>query len=645
MIQKLLIANRGEIARRIIRTAHRMGIETVALCTRAELYAPHVQEAGEYVVFDSDNLQETFLNAEKIIAVCHQVQADAIHPGYGFLSENAEFAQKVIDANIVFVGPSPHSIAAMGNKLNAAKTANVAGVPVQKIFRGTTKELAGLAETLTYPVILKAASGGGGKGMQKVKNSTDYLTALSQTAREAQSYFRNSEIYVEQYLENARHIEVQIFGDGTGHVIHLGERDCTLQRRHQKIIEEAPATILTDEQRKKVTEYAILLGKKMNYKSAGTVEFLLDQNGQFHFLEMNTRIQVEHPVTEAITNVDIVQLQLAIAGGAPLTLQQNEVAFDGHAIEIRLYAEKPAQNFLPDAGPIHYLQFPRFDGLRVESSIEKTGFAHPNYDPMLAKLIVKGTNRIEAIQKITKTLKNTYLAGVQNNIAHLTQIVQSNFFIDNNFTTTTIETKNRYETPKPNESHFIATMLLISASSNTHTEQAWNTGYYRQVKPEIMLQCNNINQKVRIRKHEQSANITMGNQSYEVKINDLSAHQISFSFSRKPYRFHFHKNKNSVWLFDNGQTYRINQLLPRSNKQTTSHTEGKQSELVSPMFGKILKIATFSGAHVKAGDTLLIIESMKMENHLQATGYGKVKTIFINEGEQISDNQLLIKFE
>lgn len=645
MIKKLLIANRGEIARRIIRTAHSMGIETIAIASYSERNEAWVNEAVHFEIFPNDNVQDTWLNADEIVCIAIKHSADAIHPGYGFLSENAQFAKKIEDANLIFVGPTWKTIEQMGDKLNARVTATKAGIPVQAIHKGSIETLLSLKDTIEYPILIKATAGGGGKGMQRVDSKENYDQAIKQTAREALSYFGNDTIYVEPLVTNARHIEVQIFGDGNGNVIHLGERDCSLQRRHQKIIEEAPASILTHDQRTLVTQYAVSLAKQLNYRSAGTVEFLLDMNGKFHFLEMNTRIQVEHPITEAITNIDIVKLQLETAIGKVLSISQEQIQFKGYAIEARLYAEKAAQNFLPDAGVIHELAFPKYQWLRIDTAFDSAGFAHPNFDPMLAKIIVHGETRKETRQKILLVLKQTRLAGIENNVNFLKQLIETEAFEKNKFHTRFIESEFTYQQPNWQTEHKVAATLLLSQPKSDYNEYVWNAGYYRQIPTNFTLQFQNKTENCIINQHEQSTEIIIDKVPIKIQSHTTHNNSITIQINNNYHRFNHFTFNNSTWIFDEGKTFEVTQLLPISGKQLKQESNKKQQNTRAPMYGKILEIPVKPGVKVKNGQTILIIESMKMENHIKAVADALVKSILVKEGEQVTDGQLLVEFE
>jgi len=646
MIRKLLIANRGEIARRIMRTAHDMGLETVALYTLAEKDTPWVKEAREAMMFSDESLSGSWLNADAIVEMALQSGADAIHPGYGFLSESAQFAKKVEESGLVFVGPTSTAIDAMGNKLNAAKIAREAGVPVQDQYRGKVDELRDLQHKLEYPVLIKAAAGGGGKGMKKVVEPEAFQSALEQTAREAQAYFGNPEVYVERLLTQARHIEVQIIGDGKGNVIHLGERDCTLQRRHQKVIEESPAVCLSEAQRKAVTGYAVQLGQQMKYRSAGTVEFMLDNSGKFWFLEMNTRIQVEHPVTEMVTGTDIVKMQLQIADDHALRLKQKDIKFDGHAIEARLYAENPAKGFLPAAGPVHKLAFPTYDWLRVDAAIDGSGMASADYDPMLAKVIVKAKNRAEAIRRLKIVSEQTQLAGVENNLHYLKTVISAPFFEQNKFHTQYLEETYTYVHDQQPAFDVIAAFVMIALRPQTSSaENAWQKGYFRQVAPVWRLKAGTEHFEVHLRNLANGIELSYNNENAALKMVDITDQAVVFEMNRIRKTFKYHKSEQKVWIFTNAQTFLIQHLLPESGKSLSVQHGQRLMKLEAPMYGRILQILANRGREIKAGETLMVLEAMKMENHLQATSDAIVKSVLVKEGEQVADGQILMEFE
>ena len=442
MINKVLIANRGEIAVRIIRACREMGIETVAVYSEADASALHVQLADEAVCIGPAASKDSYLNMENIISATVISGADAIHPGFGFLSENARFAEMCRQSHITFIGPSPELIHRMGNKSEARKTMMEAGVPVvpgtkEPVFEAVEGKK--IADAMGYPVMIKASSGGGGKGMRIAASSEEFEENFRLAQMESVSSFNDDTMYIEKYIEAPRHIEFQILGDSYGHVIHLGERDCSIQRRHQKVLEESPSPAMTEELRRKMGDTAIRAAKAVGYESAGTIEFLLDKNENFYFMEMNTRIQVEHPVTESVTNVDLIKSQIRIASGEALNIRQEDVVFKGHAIECRINAENPEKNFRPSPGKIEHLHLPGGKGIRVDTAVYAGYRIPPYYDSMIAKVIVLGKSRNEAIKKMKSALSEFIVDGIDTNVDFQMEIMNNAGFQSGDFSTDFIE--------------------------------------------------------------------------------------------------------------------------------------------------------------------------------------------------------------
>ncbi|MBZ4666882.1 MAG: acetyl-CoA carboxylase, biotin carboxylase subunit [Epulopiscium sp.] len=442
MFNRILIANRGEIAVRIIRACREMGIETVAIYSTMDQDALHVQMADEAVCVGPPKGKDSYLNMENIISATILTGAQAIHPGFGFLSENSKFAEMCEQCNIVFIGPDAHMIDLMGNKSKARETMLKAGVPVVPGSSGAVgdlEEALKIAEKIGYPVMIKASAGGGGKGMRLAYTKEEFIKAFNTAKSEAKASFGDDTMYIEKFIENPRHIEFQILGDSFGNVVHLGERDCSIQRRHQKVIEEAPSIALSPELRERMGRDAVLAAKSIGYKNAGTIEFLLDKNGNYYFIEMNTRIQVEHPVTEMITGIDIVKEQIRIAGGLPLSFTQEDISIRGHAIECRINAENPGKGFMPSPGTVKGLHFPGGFGIRVESALYEGYRVPPTYDSMIAKLIAHGKDREEAITKMKCALGEFIIEGMDTNIDFLFQILHTEDFEKGNIDTSFIE--------------------------------------------------------------------------------------------------------------------------------------------------------------------------------------------------------------
>jgi len=441
-IQKLLIANRGEISQRIIRSAREMGIRTVAIYSEADRNAPFVRLADEAVCIGPPPSAQSYLHMGRIIQVAIDLQVDAIHPGYGFLSENAQFAQKVADAGIIFVGPSPSAISTMGDKLKAKQAVSGYGIP---LVPGTEEPISDISKAkqialeIGYPILIKASAGGGGKGMRIVDSADDFEAQMKRAVSEAQSAFGDPSVFIEKYITSPKHIEIQVLGDQHGNIVHLFERECSIQRRHQKVVEEAPSGTLTGEVRQKMGEAAVKVAKACNYFGAGTVEFIVDEAMDFYFLEMNTRLQVEHPVTEMITGKDLVREQLLIAEGKPLSFTQEDLRINGHAIEIRVYAEDPENNFLPDTGILKRYRPPMGPGIRVDDGFEEGMEIPVFYDPMISKLIVHDENRENAIHRMIRAIGEYQITGVKNTLAFCTYVMKHPEFISAVFTTKFVE--------------------------------------------------------------------------------------------------------------------------------------------------------------------------------------------------------------
>ncbi len=436
---KILIANRGEIALRIIRTVHSMGRRAVAVHSFSDRELPFVTEADEAYSLGSGTLAETYLDQSKIIRIAREAGADAIHPGYGFLAENAGFAERCMKEKIVFIGPNPEAIRIMGDKVRARERAGELGLPLLDGFTGEPDELVAAANRFPYPVLIKPSAGGGGKGMRIVYSAEMFEEAAIEASREAVNYFGSGDLYVEQYLVNPRHIEVQVMADHHGNAVHLFERECSIQRRYQKIIEEAPSVSVSPATRRLITERALDLVRGMGYTNAGTVEFLMDETGSFYFLEMNTRIQVEHPVTEMITGIDLVKEQITIAEGESLSFSQDDLQISGHAIEARIYAEDPIQSFMPSAGKIGAFMQPDTRGLRIDSGYRRGNRVESHYDPMIAKVIAHGTDRKDAIRHLVESLKNFHITGLNTNRDYLVSLLQTPFFARNRLHTMVVE--------------------------------------------------------------------------------------------------------------------------------------------------------------------------------------------------------------
>ncbi|MCP3728945.1 acetyl/propionyl/methylcrotonyl-CoA carboxylase subunit alpha [Sphingomonas sp. MG17] len=621
MINSLLIANRGEIACRIIRTARQLGIRTVAVYSDADAKAMHVRAADQAVHIGGSQARESYLIGERIIAAAKETGAEAIHPGYGFLSENAEFAQAVIDAGLIWVGPNPDSITAMGLKDAAKERMIAANVPVTPGYLGedqSPERLQAEADAIGYPVLIKAVAGGGGKGMRRVDAAQHFADALQSCQREAASSFGNTQVLIEKYILSPRHIEVQIFGDRHGNVVHLFERDCSMQRRHQKVIEEAPAPGMSEAARAAVCDAAVKAAKAVNYVGAGTVEFIADASAGLHgdriwFMEMNTRLQVEHPVTEAITGVDLVEWQLRVASGEPIPLRQDQLSITGHAIEARLYAEDPARGFLPSTGKLEILDFPT--NSRVDTGVEAGSVISPYYDPMIAKLIVHGETRDDAIALLRADLSHLTVWPVRTNAGFLFRLLDDADFRRAQLDTGLIERRGEALTIDP----------LPGAADLTHAL------YFLEQDPRA-----------------DTLLITTGLEGFRLnrtpateRAVNVSGERVTFEIDRGPIQSHFqqYRREGDALLVHGGATFRV----------TPDRTEGGpggatgDGSILSPMPGRIVSVEVSEGQAVTAGQKLLVLEAMKMEQALTAPFDGVVETLNAVAGAQVQVDTLLVK--
>ncbi len=622
MITSLLIANRGEIACRIIRTAREMGIRTVAVYSDADAKALHVRQADEAVHIGPSPARESYLVGEKIIAAAKATGAEAIHPGYGFLSENAAFAQAVIDAGLIWVGPNPSSITAMGLKDAAKKLMAEAGVPVTPGYMGENQDPAFLAERaaeIGYPVLIKAVAGGGGKGMRKVDAAADFIDALASCQREAAASFGNDHVLIEKYILTPRHIEVQVFGDTHGNVVHLFERDCSLQRRHQKVIEEAPAPGMDEVTREALCAAAVRAAHAVDYVGAGTIEFIADASeglraDRIWFMEMNTRLQVEHPVTEEITGVDLVEWQLRVASGEPLPLRQDDLSIDGWAMEARLYAEDPAKGFLPSIGKLEHFYL---EGIgRVETGVAEGDVISPYYDPMIAKLVAHEETREDAIDTLQHMLEDSHVAPVKTNSGFLWQCLDDREFRQGEVDTGLIARRADALFPPP----FPDERLLEDASAAMFGPRGTRRGFPLGFR----LNARNLT----------SAPMSIGHQIFAVpftnELMDESWHAISLP------------GESQIILKQFGETWISEQGWPRTFNQSATASSGA---ILSPMPGKVIAVEVAAGDKVAKGQKLLTLEAMKMEHSLTAPFDGVVAELNATAGAQVQVEALLVRIE
>ena len=663
-IHKILIANRGEIAVRVIRTARKLGIRTVAIFSQIDADSLHVVQADEAWCIGEVELSETYLNIAKIIDVAKQTRCDAIHPGYGFLAENAQFVNACNDAGIIFIGPGTEAMRIMGNKIEARAFVRKINIPMTEGVTGSKDVLEKTAHKIGFPVLLKAAAGGGGKGMRIVYQESELAEAIESTSRQAKAYFGDETVYIEKFIEEPRHIEVQILGDNFGNVVHLFERECSIQRRYQKIIEESPSPTLTPEVRKKMGEAAVAIGKAIGYNNAGTIEFLVDKDLNFYFLEMNTRIQVEHPVTELVTGIDIVEEQIHVAAGNRLRLAQEDIHQHGHAIECRIYAEDPANNFQPSPGKMTFYKEPNIPGIRIDTGITPATEIKSSFDPMICKLVVLGKDRHEASQLMLQALNDYIIHGIKTNLTYLAKLLQSEAFITNSISTKFCDEHtgtlvkgildDRKEIPiyVPVFGYLIYTLKknLKIEPSCCEKPNIWETiGYWR----------NHMNILIRFGDEELTVTIPrFSEKEYRFVFRGEEFHAVPLAIAPNRTDFTINNHNYIVWVSEDreNQAYVSNNGHIFQLKRTDILTEAvvasgfdkhgnDSSHVTSPMPGKVIKILVKAGDEVKKGDIMLIIEAMKMENQIVSPRDAVVKEVNVEVNERVESSKALVEFE
>ena len=663
MFTKILIANRGEIACRVIRTARRMGIRTVAVYSDADANARHVRLADEAVLLGPAAAGESYLVAEKIVEACRRTGAQAVHPGYGFLSENADFADALAANGIAFIGPPASAIRAMGSKSEAKKLMGKASVPLTPGYHGDDQTPALLhreADAIGYPVLIKAAAGGGGKGMRLVEQSTDFPDALGSCKREAISSFGNDHVLIEKYVTKPRHIEIQVFADTQGNCVYLFERDCSVQRRHQKVLEEAPAPGMTAERRRQMGEAAVAAARAVGYVGAGTVEFIANQDGSFYFMEMNTRLQVEHPVTEMVTGQDLVEWQLRVAADQPLPLAQEQLQIRGHALEARIYAEDAGKGFLPSTGKLIRLSPPAENlNVRVDSGVEEGDEITPFYDPMIAKLIVWDEHRDAALARMRKALADYQVAGVTTNIDFLSRLVACPAFAGADLDTGLIERQKTFLFPAtqavPYDALLVATVgeLLweqhkagLAAKSSGDPWSPWHArdGWRMNLSAARIIGFRDGESLVeaQVRYQRDQWRITINGRSAFARGRKLEGDRIAVEFDdrRLIASVVAVDDKRSVFL--QGSTY---SLLRDDPLHLVEAGGAHGGGLTAPMPGKVVALLAQAGQKVEKGAPLLILEAMKMEHTITAPTAGTVKAFCYAAGEQVADGAALVEFE
>ena len=634
----ILVANRGEIASRVIRSAQKMGIKCVAVYVEADKIAPYLAQADQSIKLDT-----SYLDIDAIVNAAQISHSEAIHPGYGFLSENAKFASSVEQSGLVWIGPSANIISQMGDKLKAKDIAESAGLPTLSIALEKSD-----IDAIGFPLLIKAAAGGGGKGMRVVKHRDELEESVKMAQKEAQNAFANDTIFFESYIAQSRHIEIQILGDNHGNIIHLGERECSIQRRHQKIIEESPSPRIDSNLREQLGDTAVSLAKKINYQSAGTVEFLFDDTtGKFWFLEMNTRLQVEHPVTEEVTGIDIVEQQLLIAADEELSISQQDVSWNGHAIEARIYAEDPNNDFLPSTGKLIANQIEPKDGIRWDAGVEAGMVIGTDFDPMMAKVIAHGSSRLDAARKLAKELESTHFGGFSTNVEFLASILRHKEFILGNTTTDFIDRFNptRSLTLQDSEQKSVAITAALWLQGLNRSQavvlegipSGWSTARLPKQRIafemdtrliEIYYMCN------------RDGSFTVDNQ-HEVVLHDWSESAVDIEIDGIRTLSSISMDGDQLLV----QCLGGNKLLIIQPRFKSSQDQEQQGSLVSPMPGKVVELQVKQGDRVKAGDNLLMIEAMKMNHIVKANEDGVIAELFVQENDQLDYGAVLMIIE
>lgn len=653
MIKSVLIANRGEIACRIIRTCRTMGIRSIAVFSDADANAPHVKLADTAVYIGSSEVKASYLNVDALIEVAKISGADAVHPGYGFLSENEDFARRLESENLIFIGPNANAIEWMGSKSKAKEIASQHEVPLVPGYRGENQELQTFihaASEVGYPVLLKAAAGGGGKGMRIIHNASEMENGYHAAKREAMNAFGDDELLLEKYFPSSRHIEIQIFGDKHGHVIYLLERECSIQRRYQKIFEESPSPVLDDATRKQMGEAAVRLAKALHYDNAGTVEFIWSE-GKFYFLEVNTRLQVEHPVTEMITGLDLVRMQIEVAAGLPLSIRQEDIKAKGYALECRLYAEDTVNHFLPTTGNLLAWEAPALDGLRYDSGIETGSEISIYYDPMISKIIAHGANRTETIRKMEYALRHLVCLGTTTNHAFLLSTIQHPLFVKGEYDTHFIANHLQpgdSEQYSPNQ----VQLALIAATVykwNIDEQQrlllkeipsGWRNNFYAPQQCVYEFKSEKINVRYRIENSEFNFNVS--GERLSVKLLGCSGGRLTAQIQNQVHHFYVAQNGSDFFV----QHEQFPQIkLTLQSKLPVKEKEAVKGGYVSPMPASVISVLVKAGDAVRNGQSLLVLSSMKMENTIASSDDGIVEEVYVAEGENIEAGKLLLKIK
>ena len=653
---KILIANRGEIACRVMRTAQTLGYRTVAVYSEADADARHVHLADQAVCIGPAQVNQSYLVIANIIAAAQKTGADAIHPGYGFLSENAEFARACEAAGIVFIGPTVEAIHLMGSKRLSKIAMLEAGVPCIPGYEGAEQDdetLSREAQRIGFPLMIKASAGGGGRGMRLVHESGELLAQIRTARSEAQNAFGSGELILERAVIQPRHVEIQVFGDQLGNIVYLGERDCSVQRRHQKVVEEAPCPLMTPELRKAMGEAAVKAAASVDYVGAGTVEFLLDQSGEFFFLEMNTRLQVEHPVTELITGQDLVAWQIRAAEGQPLPLKQEDIRLTGHAMEVRLYAEDSAHNFLPQTGRVLRWEPARLDGIRIDHGLLEGQVISPFYDPMLAKVIAYGATREEARRKLLRAVEDCVLLGVNGNQRFLANLLRHPEFAAGNATTAFIAEHFAADpslSPQPPAASelALAAALFYQQSANARAHQSGLAGWRNAgnapwrfvLEQDEQQHC--VELDVLADGAQPSLLARVGEQSISLKLLVCDGRWASLQLDGIRSRLAYHLEGGKLWLYGHNGNLAFTDI---THQPVSSAAGAGSGSIKAPMDGAIVEVLVEEGSQVSKGQLLLVLEAMKMEHPLKAGIDGVVRRVGVSQGDQVKNRQLLVEIE
>ncbi|WP_425045183.1 acetyl/propionyl/methylcrotonyl-CoA carboxylase subunit alpha [Primorskyibacter sp. S87] len=649
----ILVANRGEIAARVIRTAQELGLRTVAVYTNADAHAPHVQMADEAVLIGEGPVSESYLNPDRILDVARDTGAGAIHPGYGFLSENAEFAEAVQAAGMVFIGPTADAIRIMGNKAEAKRLMISVGVPCVPGYEGADQSDAALGQAaaeIGFPIMVKAAAGGGGRGMRLVFTAAELPNALALARSEAENAFGSGELILEKAIIEPRHVEFQIFADCHGYTVHLGERDCSVQRRHQKVVEEAPCPVMAEDLRARMGAAAVNAAQAVNYHGAGTVEFLLDASGDYYFLEMNTRLQVEHPVTEMVTGQDLVALQIMVAQGAPLPISQDEVRIEGHAIEVRLYAEDPSNSYLPATGRVDLWHPARGQGVRVDAGICEGQEVSPFYDPMLAKIIAHGSTREAARSRLVKAVKNTVLLGMTTNTAFLADVLEQPEFAAAEATTGLLERSypDGFPHEAPAREHVALALAILMQDERERalsragfvSQDQLNWSSARVLPRRVNLVTGETEFAAAVSATCSGWLVQIGEDMFDIWLTGEMPH-LTARINGARHRAVAQVSGDEVKFAIGAERLAVRRLRAGVQEDSSENS----GNVTAPMPGLVLEMKVEPGDSVASGDVLAVLEAMKMQHQIVATVSGVVRAAHVTVGQQLAAGDMMIEIE